>query len=269
MQIDQFRQLVKSYYEEHGRHQLPWREDSLFSKSPEQVAYEILVSEVMLQQTQVSRVAPKFNEFLSSFPTAKKLALASFQEVLKVWQGLGYNRRALYLHGAVKNLITTNWLYDDLVLQKGIGSNTAAAVCVYAYNQPKVFIETNIRTVFLHHYFKDKTGVDDKELLSLVQKTLDTKEPRLWYWALMDYGTYLKSLHKNPSRGSKTYKKQSSFEGSLRQLRARLLRELLHSPQSLQELGNKLNDVRVETALNNLQKEGLIRFSRQKYHVRQ
>jgi A/G-specific adenine glycosylase len=268
VRTDQFIKLVKDYFINHGRI-LPWRSEELFEKNPNQVAYEILVSEIMLQQTQVSRVIPKFQEFLSMFPTAEKLADASFQDVLKIWQGLGYNRRALYLHEAVKNLFETRWSYQDLVEQKGIGENTAAAVCAYAYNRPLVFIETNIRAVYLHHFFNNQTDISDKNLLPLIKKTLDVQQPRMWYWALMDYGTYVKKVYQNPSRNSKHHIKQSTFEGSVRQLRAQVLRVLLESPKSLQELRIIKNDSRLKLVLDALEEERLICYSQKKYRIHQ
>ncbi len=132
--------------------EMPWRAaeaDGSFDP------YKILVSELMLQQTQVARVVPKFTEFVAKFPTLEALANASLGDVLKAWQGLGYNRRAKYLHSAAQALISKEapWKCEDLVALAGVGPNTAGAVLAYAYNQPVLFVETNVRSVFIHHFF--------------------------------------------------------------------------------------------------------------------
>ncbi len=214
----------------------------------------------MLQQTQVPRVTLKYHQFIERFPNLQALAAAPLKEVLTVWQGLGYNRRALYLHEAAQVLSNYQgeWQVSDLVHLKGIGANTAAAVCVYAYNQPHIFIETNIRTVFIHHFFADQQVVSDAQLLPFIQATLDVKNPRQWYWALMDYGSHLKTVHKNPGTRAAAYKKQSTFEGSLRQLRAQILRSILSEPKNLPELQALFTDTRLQTALRTLEKDGLI-----------
>src|SRR4030095_9666003 len=157
MRSETFREVVLEYYREHGR-ELPWRH-------PGTTVYEILVSEMMLQQTQVKRVIPKYQSFLKRFPTIQSLANAPLSEVLSEWSGLGYNRRAKYLHDAAKQLVSKvgPWKLEDLTECKGIGHNTAVAVLVYAYNRPLVFIETNIRTVCIHHFFNDKENITDKE----------------------------------------------------------------------------------------------------------
>lgn len=255
---------LRDYYRKHGRH-LPWREpeaDGTFSP------YKILVSECMLQQTQVQRVVPKYEALLKRFPTINALAGASLAEVVAMWSGLGYNRRAKYLHDAAKQLAAqTTWTMESLVACKGIGPNTAAAILAYAYNQPTVFIETNIRTVYIHTFFKDQTNVSDKAIEQLVRDSLDSKHPREFYWALMDYGTYLKQTEGNLSRHSKQYARQSTFEGSLRQLRGQILRTLLQKPHSVAQLTEELTDERLPVALESLQKDGLIVKNNHRYSV--
>lgn len=184
----QFVRTIKSFYKKEGRHDLPWRQTT----DP----YKILVSEIMLQQTQVSRVLEKYKQFLKAFPTAKILAQAPQAEVVKLWSGLGYNRRARFLHQCAKEITVLKQFpktVEDLEKLPGIGHYTARAVATFAFNQPHVFIETNIRTVFVYHFFPKKKAVSDTDILKLVEHTLDTKNPRQWYWALMDYGSYLKS----------------------------------------------------------------------------
>jgi len=221
-EIVAFRKKVYSRYKKYGR-KLPWRE----THDP----YHILVSEIMLQQTQVDRVVTKYTEFLKAFPTIKALAAAPFKKVLQVWQGLGYNRRALFLKQTAEVVVerykgklpASEELLDEL---PGIGRATASAVCAYAFKMPVVYIETNIRAIFIHTFFPKKRKVSDDELVPLVAQTLDKKDPHRWYNALMDYGTMLKEEHANPARKSKHHVKQSRFEGSDRQIRGEILRML-------------------------------------------
>lgn len=254
-----FQRVVMDFYKVQGR-DLPWRRTT----DP----YALLVSEVMLQQTQVGRVIPKYHAFLRRFPTVKKLADAPLSAVLTVWSGLGYNRRAKYLHEAAGQLAAKKrWTYDDLVACKGIGPNTAAAIVVYADNRPLVFVETNIRTVFIHHFFADQFIVSDKELLPLIGQTLDAKDPRRWYWALMDYGTHLKTTAGNAARRSRHYAKQSVFEGSRRQIRGQILRLLTQSPRSRRELVQMVIDDRLSDVLKDLSREGFIHRTGSTYRL--
>jgi A/G-specific adenine glycosylase len=221
--IDLFRRIVLDHYRAFGR-AMPWRETT----DP----YRILVSEVMLQQTQVERVRPKYVAFLEEFPDVYSLARASPADVLRAWQGLGYNRRALALQAAAVRVVSEfggRVPEDPEVLKSlpGIGGSTAAAIATYAFNRPTVFIETNVRRVFLHFFFRDRTGVTDGELRPLVEQALDRDHPREWYWALMDYGTMLARTAPNPNRRSAHRVIQAPFEGSTRQLRGRILRALL------------------------------------------
>ena len=250
----EFREVVWEYWREHGRQGLPWREDP----SP----YNVVVSELMLQQTQVDRVVPKFIEFVERFPDFPALAGASLSDVLVAWQGLGYNRRAKYLHELAKEVASLGALPDtleELVKLPGIGTNTAGAILAYAFDRPVVYIETNIRTVYLHHFFADRVDVDDKELLAIVERTLDRDEPRAWYGALMDYGTYLKRHGFGRNNASRHYKKQSKFEGSVRQVRGAILRALVMGSLTFKELKKAVSaDERFEAALGQLKDELLV-----------
>lgn len=252
-----FIKTVKDFYS-HNSRPMPWRETT----NP----YKIFLSEVMLQQTQVDRVIPKFLDFITHFPTISDLAQADFKDVLSHWAGLGYNRRALWLHQAAKEIEEKYrgripQSIEELSSLKGVGHNTAAAICTYAFNVPVVYIETNIRAVYIHHFFADRDDVSDAELYPLVQSHVDNKNPRQWYWALMDYGVYIKKLYKNPARKSKHHSKQSKFEGSNRQLRGNILKLLL-SKSSISCVGaaDELSiDVgKVEDVFQNLVKEGLV-----------
>lgn len=219
--IIKFQNYIWRFFAHSGRTDLPWRQNY----DP----YRILVSEIMLQQTQVDRVIPKYLAFLERFPTVESLAEASVADVIRQWQGLGYNRRGLNLQKAAQQIVAefkgeVPSTTADLISLAGIGPYTAAAIQAFAFNQPSVVIETNIRTVFLFHFFHGAYSVEDKELLALIETTLPRENPRKWYSALMDYGAYLKKNVPNPTRQSKTYAKQSKFEGSNRQLRGSILR---------------------------------------------
>jgi A/G-specific adenine glycosylase len=219
----QFVEAVWEYYRAYGRHDLPWRK----THDP----YKILVSEVMLQQTQVVRVVPKYRAFLKQFPSTKVLAEASLGDVLRAWQGLGYNRRAKFLKeaaAAVHYVHCGRWPRTQKELQAlpGVGSYTAAALMNFAYNEPVPLIETNIRTVYLHHFYTDALGVPDAALWPYIEATFDTTHPRDWCYALMDYGAHLKETIGNLNVKSAQYKKQSPFKGSGRQIRGSILRLL-------------------------------------------
>ena len=209
-----FKKIIWDFYKKNKR-DLPWRK----TRDP----YKILVSEIMLQQTQVIRVIPKYRAWLKKFPTLGKLAATPLADVLVAWQGLGYNRRAIALHrlSQVINQLPKNPI--ELEKLPGIGPYTATAVCVFAHNQPHAMIETNIRRVFIYHF----SIFHDREILNMVQKTMDVRNPRDWYYALMDYGSYLSTQVENPNRRSAHYVKQSKFEGSFRQIRGEVLRLLL------------------------------------------
>jgi A/G-specific adenine glycosylase len=219
--IVSFHRALTDYYYQSGRHDMLWRHSE---KNGHFDPYKILVSEVMLQQTQVDRVTPKYTQFLHKFPTVQDLAAARLSDVLKVWSGLGYNRRAKYIWDAAKMLEKEfNGEFPETIEElksiPGIGPNTAGALMAYAYNKPVVFIETNIRTVIIHHFFKDKTSVTDKQIREVLAKVVPKAgkndvqgsilEPREFYWAMMDYGSYLKKTIGNLSRASKHYTRQN------------------------------------------------------------
>lgn len=252
-EIASFQSYIISWYRENGRHALPWR----LTTDP----YAILVSELMLQQTQVSRVIPKYEAFLKRFPNLTSLKSSPLADVLILWQGLGYNRRAKYLWQLAQ---TTQILPSaQLELQKlpGIGPYTASAICAFAFNQPTPMIETNIRSVFLYHFFPNEKNVPDHDLVPLISSTVDQNNPRRWYWALMDYGSYLKTILPNPNRRSKQHTTQSKFEGSSRQVRGEIIRILTQNKSIDRTLLFETltsNPQFFETALQQLIKEGLV-----------
>ncbi|MDD1676500.1 MAG: A/G-specific adenine glycosylase [Methanomicrobiales archaeon] len=217
--IDAFRSLILDYYAACGRH-LPWRETT----DP----YRILVSEVMLQQTQVERVLVKYPAFLEQFPHFQALAEAPLGDILRVWAGMGYNRRAIALQkSAVQIMLVYGGALpgdpDTLCTLPGIGRATACAILVYSFNLPLAFIEVNIRRVFIHFFFPGHDKVPDADLLPFVQKTLLNEDPRTWFNALMDYGSFLKKRSVSSARRSSHYHTQAPFTGSRRQLRGRVL----------------------------------------------
>lgn len=323
--VREFREFVWSRADELYR-DMPWRD--------EPTLYHVLVSELMLQQTQVSRVLVKFAEFMTAFPTIKVLASASLADVLKVWTGLGYNRRAKYLHAAAKMIVadsregsilrehlqpefsllraqggrgakpfpqdsiprkreegvadtltgksvhyenqhippadnvrstlkcpqTEHAVSLDVLTQlPGVGKNTAAAIMNYVYEIPTPFVETNIRTVYFKHFFAAQTDVTDKQILEVVDQTMDREHPREWFWALMDYGAWLKSQGEGRLDASKHYKKQSPLRGSVREVRGQIIRALGEGGMNIEALRAAIQaDDRFAQALEGLRRDGLV-----------
>lgn len=236
---------------------MPWRDNT----DP----YYVMVSEIMLQQTQVERVIPKFNTFIEQFPTIEDLANAKLEAVLRQWNGLGYNRRAKFLHEAAKMVVNAYngefpQTIEGLCTLPGVGPNTAGAIAAYSLNIPAVFIETNVRTVYFYHFFAHEETVSDAELRKFVAETIDTEHPREWYWALMDYGSFLKRSGVRLNSKSKHHVKQSPLAGSLREMRGMIIRELTsNGPQLLSTLEHTYGaDSRFLPALDDLQAEKLV-----------
>lgn len=232
---------------------MPWRQDTR--------PYYVLVSELMLQQTQVDRVIPKFEAFIEQFPNEQALANASLADVLRLWQGLGYNRRAKFLYEAAKKITELGSFPADvegLVMLPGVGKNTAGAIVTYAHNQTVTFIETNVRAVYIHHFFSDHELVDDKDIRELLLQTIDREHPREFYWALMDYGSWLKKQGVTPSR-SRHYKKQPPLKGSIREVRGWIIAWLTEGDKTSAQLRKDIgDDVRFEQALKGLMRDGLV-----------
>lgn len=256
----QFQKIVYDFYDRHGRHELPWRQ---LGADGQLDPYHVLVSELMLQQTQVGRVIPKFQAFITTFPTIADLAAAPLSAVLTLWSGLGYNRRAKFLWQAATRLQeqyqgTLPADIHELASLPGVGPNTAGAIAAYAFNQPVSFIETNIRTVYIHHFFAEKAQVSDREIMPYLANSLDQEHPRQFYWALMDYGSYLKQTVGNLSRRSSSYSRQAPFAGSLRQVRGAVIKQLTQGSRTHLELAAQLSDARLAVVLEALLSEGLI-----------
>jgi A/G-specific adenine glycosylase len=266
LSFTKFHQTIWAYYKENKR-DLPWRR----TRDP----YKILVSEIMLQQTQALRVVSKYDSFIKKFPTTRALAAAKLSDVLQEWQGLGYNRRAIFLKRCAE-VIEKDFAgkfprdFKTLCALPGIGPATAGDIMAFAWNEPVVVIETNIRSVFIHFFFAEKgeaagevKKVHDKEILPLIEKTLDRENPREWYWALFDYGAYLKKTA-NPSQRSVHHAKQSRFEGSFRQKRAAVLRAILAGTGTEKKIQDSFNYKSDELAkvLTSLEKDGFIKKTR-------
>lgn len=264
--IKKFQEHIWEYYSVYGR-QFGWRTDI--------TPYKILVSEIMLQQTQTERVKKKFAQWIEALPNFEALAAASQREVLGLWQGLGYNRRGLALHVIAQKVVSdyNGILPSDpkiLVTFPGIGKATAASICAFAFDMPTIFIETNIRAVFIHLFFKDRTDVSDKELMPFIAQTIMRDNARHWYYALMDYGVMLKKSFGNPSRKSKHYIKQSRFEGSERQIRGMIIKYLTENESITFDKFCEIIDrepARIQRNLDSLVAENMIKKDDQFYII--
>jgi A/G-specific adenine glycosylase len=259
-----FKKTIQAYYKKNGRHDMPWRK----TRDP----YRILVSEIMLQQTQVSRVKKFYPAFIKKFPNFRALARANTQDVLRAWQGLGYNRRAIALQKLSRVVLEKfNGKLprerEILISLPGIGKATAGSLRAFAFNEPEIFIETNIRRVFIHFFFQDKMKVTDQALERYIKRTLERKNPREWYWALMDYGAMLGETArgaKNPNRKSAHYRRQPQFRGSDRELRGKIVRLLLKNKKiSLNSIVKTTGEpvMRIKKVTSDLAREGFMPIS--------
>ena len=285
--IKNFQQAIWDFYKT-NRRDFPWRETT----DP----YKILVSEIMLQQTQTDRVIRYYEKWLKRFPDFKTLAAATFSEIYPYWQGLGYNRRGLNLQKVAQKAVleyrgTLPKEVDLLEEFPGIGPYTARAVSIFSFNTPVACIETNIRRVFIHHFFPESRNhaeinvqtrarpalpdrpspelrgkkIDDEEILKIAERALPAGKAREWHWALMDYGTHLKSQVPNPNRRHKNYRIQPKFEGSLRQIRGAALRILSGESANLKNLTARIQKAteqdteRIKKVIETLEKERLIK----------
>ncbi|MCK5808801.1 A/G-specific adenine glycosylase [bacterium] len=255
--VAHFQKQVLSFYHQNKR-VFPFRDIN----DP----YKIVVSEYMLQQTQTARVVPFFIRFIERFPTVQSLATAPLGDVLTLWQGLGYNRRAKFLQKCAIAVVSQfDGVFpsslEELQSLPGIGAYTASAVVAFAFETPVMVIETNIRAVFIHTFFPDDEKIEDNLIIPLIEQTLPQNGVREWYYALMDYGVDIKKRHKNPARRSKHHAKQSPFLGSNRQKRGLILRELVtNKTVSVEELCSLLQcePQKAEEIAAGLEKEGLI-----------
>ncbi|MFW9823264.1 MAG: A/G-specific adenine glycosylase [Candidatus Thorarchaeota archaeon] len=256
--IDHFRNIIYSYYKQHRR-EFPFRQNT--------TPYNVLVSEIMLQQTQTGRVAEKFLIFIDKFPNFNTLSNAPVEDVLKAWQGLGYNRRAIALK-KISDIVVNEYngkLPDTVEILKSfpqIGHNTASSIVTFAFDKPTIFIETNIRRVYIYFFFYSRKGVNDKEIISIVEKTLDKSNPREWYYAIMDYGVMLKKSFPDLNKQSAHYRKQVPFKGSNRQIRGKILKLLISGKKftisEIEEQFKNFNKTTLKDILTQLEKEEFI-----------
>ncbi len=264
--VESFRGLIYEYYGAHGR-SFPWRETA----DP----YGIIVSEIMLQQTQTHRVLPKYEAFIGRWPTFEALASASLKEVFGVWRGLGYNRRARALT-EIARIVTEEYggglpeTEEELEKLPMIGRTTARAVLAFAFDHPVVFIETNIRRVFIYFFFERTDEVRDSMILPVAERTADAEDPRSWHYALMDYGVMLKSRIPNPNARSAHFTRQSPFENSNRQIRGSILR-VLNERSRLGEhelyCSLEFERERIRSCLDSLVSEGMVAERRSEYFI--
>lgn len=244
-----FIQAVTSHYKKSGRHDLTWRTTFL--------PYEILVSELMLQQTQVSRVISKYEMWMKKYPTLTRLKKANLQEILVLWQGLGYQRRAKALYEIAQKYSSIPKTYDELIDLPGIGPYTASAIMAFAYNTfGHPLVETNIRTALIEYFHLGKESITDAMLMEDLRRlesylSVKRQGARQWYLACMDYGAYLKAHKISHNQKVKGYTKQSAYKGSLRELRAQALFAITHKKPLPQ-------DKRLPTVLSQLTQEGFI-----------
>ena len=230
---------------------------------------------MMLQQTQTNRVAEKFQQFIQEFPDFQTLANAPLNDVLKVWQGLGYNRRAVALKTIAERVVNEfdGILPADIEILKSfpqIGHNTASSIIAFAFNMPRFFIEVNIRRVYIYFFFPGKTSIQDSVIIPIVRKTLDRSNVRKWYYALMDYGVMLKKTHPELNKRSAHYRKQSKFKGSTREIRGKILKLLIESGSlNESELIKKLKvePKNLKEILKLLTKEGFIKLENNQFSI--
>lgn len=253
----EFRRTIRTFFRKHGR-VFPWRQT--------QDPYAILLSEVMLQQTQTDRVVPKYEAFLTKYPNVSSLANATTPSLLKAWQGLGYNRRALHLRKAAQEICNryageVPHSIEELDALPGIGPYSAAAIATFAFGARAAFIETNIRSVYLHTFFSGKQSVSDSELLAKISDSLPERNLRTWYYGLMDYGVHLKKIHKSINKRSAHYQRQSPFKGSWRQKRGQIVSLLAKGSLSSPKVLSQMLHVPVDEVcllIEELQKEGFM-----------
>lgn len=264
--IELFRKLIYAYLK-NNRRDFPFRKEI--------TPYNVLISEIMLQQTQTGRVAEKYLEFKEEFPDFLSLSNAPNEKLLSIWQGMGYNRRALALKQIAKTVITdfNGNLPDSVEILKTfpqIGHNTASSIVAFAYNKPSIFIETNIRRVYIYYFFPKRKQINDKDILPIVENTVDKDNPRKWYYALMDYGVMLKKSHPELNKRSSHYRRQSPFKGSNRQIRGNILKILTSESEILESTLSKklqLNIDKMRTILQQLEREGFIKRNGNKISI--
>ncbi len=229
----------------------------------------------MLQQTQVERVIPYYDDFIQKFPTVQALAKTPLGDVLRMWQGLGYNRRAKMLQAAAREVVEKHKgkfpkTIEGLEELPGVGPYTARAVAAFAYDTDTTVIETNIRAAVMHHFFPRKKKVSDADIEKILIRARPLGRAREWNSALMDYGSYLKRTGVRTNHRVKGYAKQAAFDGSFRQARGAILRALAKGSRPsafLTMLLGREREEQMKGALASLMKDGLIELSRGRWRL--
>ena len=261
--VKEFQQKVMDWWSKNAR-DLPWRNNP----GP----YEVLVSEVMLQQTQVSRVIPKYLEFLREFPTVEVLAASETKRLLTVWSGLGYNRRALWLRETAREIVARGGFpqeVKDLRELKGIGPYTSRSILIFAFNKDLAAVDTNIRRVLIASGFADES-MTPKEVQAVADALLLRGRSRDWHNALMDYGSEVLTAS---TTGIAPTSRQPEFRRSTRQIRGGIIRiltgtESMTSGQLYTQLGLECDKETMTSVLDQLVTEKLIESqSRGKYRI--
>lgn len=255
-----FQKKIFNWWKDNKRN-LPWRNTT----NP----YYILISEIMLQQTQVNRAIEKYNEFIERFPTIENLAQADTADVLRYWSGLGYNRRALWLHDAVKQIKEKGYFPktpEELVKLKGIGSYTSRSILIFAYNEDLVTIDTNIRRILVAENFAEENA-PEKELLKIASKLLPIGRSRDWHNALMDYGSLELTVAKT---GIKPVSKQLKYKSSKRFYRGAIVKYFTRKEKAdaIEIAENcEIPIEQLDEILQSLQKDGLIKKEDNNYSL--
>lgn len=267
--IKQFQRYILNWYRKNNRDHLPWRVTKTRAVNP----YEIFVSEMMLQQTQVTRVLEKYARFLEAFPTILYLAKAPLEKVLRVWQGMGYNRRARFLKEAAEIIVKNHKGVipsepEILRALPGIGPYTAGAIACFAHNKPVTFLDTNIRKTLLKWFFYTtdynklpRQKIDDRELLKIAENVCYKKNPRRWHYALMDYGALVLNNKPELLKRVKSYHRQPRFAGSTRYWRSQIVKYLLQYEQASGEELQALVSGEIQPLLSSLARDGLVEAS--------
>jgi len=244
--IKRFQKKIFLFYKKNKR-DLPWRKTT----DP----YKILLSEIMLQQTQVKRVVVYYEKWIARWFTIHAFASAALPEVLQMWMGLGYNTRAINLHNTAKKIVD---IFDGDVLRAmqqykelpGIGKYTSQAVQIFSTNADLITVDTNIRRIFISE-FDLPENISERDLWILAEQCLPVGKSRDWHNALMDYGALRLTAHKT---GIRPTTRQTQFEGSNRQIRAQILRHVLEKPMTGKELTQtlKIDQERLEPILEKM-----------------
>lgn len=240
-----FTDTVWDYYAHHAR-DLPWRH---LDGTIKEIGYQVLVSNLCYNKRRLIGWLRSISNGWTNYQLSMMRPVAHLQSSLGYGPALAIivvlNTCNKPVSGCVRTLVACYRMIRALQQLKGIGPNTAAAIIVYTYNQPQIFVETNIRTVYIHHFFDDAQHVSDAELLPYITATVDKEHPRQWYWALMDYGSFLKKEYGNVAQRSSVYRPQSRFNGSRRQLRGLVVKQLLDGTKTISELTEHIaHDVR-------------------------